>query len=501
VLKPDGHHVFTVPVVVRCTSAARAKEAAENEQQRLPPVHPRDVPALAESKGYTDFGDDLTAAVDAIGTNLETASFTRFYQPPDEAWPTGDTSGYGPEIGGETGREPEAYPYKNPIVFRSRKSGNRNGHTEKRTALSTGGRLTGKELVLHIGTPKTATSYLQSFFAKNVGELSLNGIHYPAMISIEEAAAGVATSGNAFVLARSLLDEKDSRKIKGPAAEAAWSKFERVLDGSPQPKILLSSEYFYIAPKEAYAKIREVCDQKGYQCRVIVYMRRQDHFLQSQYAQYVKKAAGNQTAEQFCEEHSNIGVFQDLKRLNLIADVIGVENCIVRPYEKDQFQGSNIGLDVLCALGISDPSDFIFPNFFINKSPSPLELEILRYINANNPAPSGQLSLGLIQALQQVNHEETRSGGGLISPRFRHKIAVQFESENCEIARRYLGREDGRLFLESLPEPFDAWQAPMPIPDSPGVQALARMAVALCNEVLELRPKKVTGRQRPATTT
>ena len=133
---------------------------------------------------------------------------------------------------------------------------------------------------------------------------------------------------------------------------------------------------------------------------------------------------------------------------------------------------------------------FILLDSFINKSPSPLELEILRYINANNPAPSGQFSLGLIQALQQVNHAEPRSGDGLISPRLRHKIAAKFESENCEIARRYLGREDGRLFLESLPEPSDAWQAPMPIPDSPGVQALARMAVALCNEVLELRRKK-----------
>jgi hypothetical protein len=122
--------------------------------------------------------------------------------------------------------------------------------------------------------------------------------------------------------------------------------------------------------------------------------------------------------EQFCEEHSGLGVFQYLKRLNLIADVIGIENCTVRPYEKDQFQRGNIGSDVLHALGVRNNSRFILSDSLMKKSPSPLELEILRYINANNPAPSGQFSLGLIRALQQANPEEPRSGSGLISLRF-----------------------------------------------------------------------------------
>ena len=119
------------------------------------------------------------------------------------------------------------------------------------------------------------------------------------------------------------------------------------------------------------------------------------------------------------------------------------------------------------------------------------------------------------EGIRRCSHQEIRISSGKcnvcgeLAEYFLEKAGASLRENYCskcgatratrDLAQIVLGTS--RLFLEPLPEPSDAWQGPMPIPDSPGVQALARMAVALCNEVLELRPKKLAGCQRMATST
>jgi hypothetical protein len=45
-----------------------------------------------------------------------------------------------------------------------------------------------------------------------------------------------------------------------------------------------------------------------------------------------------------------------------------------------------------------------------------------------------------------------------LSPEERREILMQCEKTNQRVAREYLGREDGKLFLEPWPDPDDPWE-------------------------------------------
>lgn len=189
---------------------------------------------------------------------------------------------------------------------------------------------------------------------------------------------------------------------------------------------------------------------------VIVYLRRQDQYVESLWNQLIKSYFCNKIP--FYQWVSSV-LLNYKENLDTIAQVIRKENLIVRVYEKAQFQGKrkNLISDFLYALHIElDWNKCTFPEGNNNPALFGNFVEIKRRIN-QYLEPESELSRDIegvfyyyfIQSFALVKHAE-----GMFSPKEREDFMKQYEEENAEIAREYLGRKDGILFYENKPIPM-----------------------------------------------
>jgi hypothetical protein len=147
-------------------------------------------------------------------------------------------------------------------------------------------------IVLHIGAPKTASTYLQRRLRANAESLRKRGIYIPILPAV------AAMAGNAKLLATTLsqrpsltfqrgFPEIDVRKLD-PARIVA----ELLADWRAESEsIVLSAEN--LRPNHA-ARLRELLPTSA-PCVVVLFVRRQDRWIDSYFNQMVKT---NETAEE-----------------------------------------------------------------------------------------------------------------------------------------------------------------------------------------------------------
>ena len=143
-------------------------------------------------------------------------------------------------------------------------------------------------LYIHIGTPKTGTTALQGFLAKNRKTLQEHGAVFPDFGLVYK---GVAKNRNAHFL----VATKDPFRAKEMGVCMKILKQQAAL----YPKILISDESiwtFYGHPDVETApfwkKLKEMLDGMDLDLKVIVYLRRQDQYAFSYYAQKIKEIEG-----------------------------------------------------------------------------------------------------------------------------------------------------------------------------------------------------------------
>ena len=120
------------------------------------------------------------------------------------------------------------------------------------------------KIILHIGHPKTGSSYLQSCFALNRDKLLELGIDYPWHESFSSAQRGNFTSGNG----KTFLDALPNLKAKGDKALFSNEGLFRSLIASP--------------------KFFELLKSGNYSFEVVMYTRNLFDHLFSRWAQLVK---------------------------------------------------------------------------------------------------------------------------------------------------------------------------------------------------------------------
>ncbi len=186
-----------------------------------------------------------------------------------------------------------------------------------------------KKAVFHIGYPKTGTSTLQKFFAENCAALRSNGYYYAERTFISQV-------GNASDIYLAGLPGFDP------------SALERIFDAdvakSGGDTVLYSNENLFSLEDEFFAILVEYFDE----VRVIVYLRRQDKWLES-YKRW-QIAAGFPLTKAKNEEPYYMSDYH--KTLKRISKYVGPESIIVRPFERKQFFQGNINFDFLHALNI-----------------------------------------------------------------------------------------------------------------------------------------------------
>ena len=224
-------------------------------------------------------------------------------------------------------------------------------------------------LLLHVGTGKTGTTSLQTFLAENNEKLKDYGWCYPDLRGDMKYVAGeepyhIIQNGDILksyarcsrlyrVLREGRLKQALVKNLKASHTILSYEGFWDEWDGATT-----ADSIRYV--KKLYDNVK-----------VIVYLRRQDRFIESTWNQIIK--AGGVSGDHVTQEYSEFsgygpyGSVQEFRahspyanvsteykrKLDEISQVVGRENVIVRVFEKGQFMGGrgDVISDFLQVLG------------------------------------------------------------------------------------------------------------------------------------------------------
>jgi len=312
-------------------------------------------------------------------------------------------------------------------------------------------------LYLHIGMPKTGTTYIQSFMRKNAVMLKENGYVYP---KFDITFPGIGVNRNAHFMVCRIRDEEGNllREKQSEVFENCFAKIGELFE--EYDNIVLSEESLWNSAeknyfnKELWADIKKKSEEMNFDLKIVVYLRRQDLFVQSYWAQQVKETY-TRSFEQFLtgKMHRNLKL-DYYERLSQIAEHIGKENMLVRVYEKSQYQGTDGTLisDFLETIGLELNEDYIKPERErVNRSLSGVYLETKRRMNIFDEFKVKQSYFShLLQRVVDKHDERTAFDVNVCftSPEQLKEYMANFDESNNKVAKEFLGREDGKLFFE-----------------------------------------------------
>ncbi|MCQ8822190.1 hypothetical protein NQT65_18535 [Pseudoalteromonas agarivorans] len=279
-----------------------------------------------------------------------------------------------------------------------------------------------KTLYIHIGTGKTGTTALQDFFLLNSDKLEESGVKY--------AKSGLVKN-NHHLLCRNYLRKDEA--IQSDIV-ANLEALNQEINGSELNTFLISSEYFPGLQPDEISELATIIEAR---IVPIVYLRRQDEFLESWYAQIVKAYKVNSNIYSLKNRLINEKIF-DYKYLTGCWEKVNAQNeIIVRPYEKDSFYNNNIFDDFINALGLNIDDKFDFPKKDPNPSLKPnqivLGLEMYDYCSEEQK--------NIIFTYFEGVEDNSKF---FLSTEERNEIIDEHNKINNYVAQRYLNKE--RLF-------------------------------------------------------
>ena len=226
-----------------------------------------------------------------------------------------------------------------------------------------------------------------------------------------------------------------------------WNAFinetDRLLEES---NVIYSNETLCLAPKTFIKKLYEHYKDR---LKIIVYLRRQDRYLESVWAQMVASNLMNIPFEEFAMMSGYMeGVAEMLdyrKTLDYMASVVGEENLYVRVYKKKNFDGKrfNIVGDFFELLGIEDKPQM--PKKQINSHISGNAIEYLRIYNSTINSlnlRSKTMDIRYERLNDYLRHVMKKGGKDLyFKPGMRQGFMNRFEEGNLYVSKKYLGGE------------------------------------------------------------
>jgi hypothetical protein len=282
-----------------------------------------------------------------------------------------------------------------------------------------------RKLILHVGRHKTGTTSLQRF-------LSLNDRLLLEKHSILYAATGRSNNYHHPVF-RSLFEKGnylDQRLI---------SELKKEFDESNADTLLLSSEMLS-RPGVSREKLQIIKSAfQDFSIDVIIYLRRQDDFLESAYAERVKQGICSFPQDiHSLDEILALDYYEFIKRYT---SVFGEGNVGVRVFSKSR--NFRIFQDFLGSIGCEWNQAMALPQKSLNIRYSWMQIETMRFANANPLTRKLAQSMivartfktlsswipGVMDSLKPLTEEDKK------------EIIQRYSESNDRIAREYLGRE------------------------------------------------------------
>ncbi len=311
-----------------------------------------------------------------------------------------------------------------------------------------------KSIFLHIGTKKTGSTTIQNFLCHNQKKLYDLGFDYPTEFSEKVKTAksygmmGLPQSGNLHEIFINWMEgDENSPPIENLASQ---------IDADINKNIVLSSEnfYFFAFNKKDLVTFKETLSKKfpNHNWKIIVYLRRQDEYVESLYSQEMKD--GCMTTKTSSEDYISNKEFELTLNyqsfLNVYAELFGKENIIVRPYEKAQFKNENILFDFCNILGVKED------NLIVDlKSNPPLDHKVTEFLRLAKKyiQPEQKMISAYISKFCKPHPTEKID---LLDPELKFKLYKKHLASNNEIAKAYLGKDT--LFLKEPKKTSGDWK-------------------------------------------
>lgn len=308
-------------------------------------------------------------------------------------------------------------------------------------------------LYLHIGPPKTGTTSIQNFLWDNRGVLETHGICFP---DLGYRYPDIDFRRNGHFLVRN----KPSEGQEVSHFEEGLGKIEEL--ARQYDSIILSDEGLWkdgYRKKRFWTRLAKGLKEKQLDLRIIVYLRRQDLWVQSFWAQKIKvgkTALGFQEYLRFIRESGY--PLDYCAYMDLLSGWFGKEALIIRIMEKEQFRGAEHTLlsDFLDIFGLSLSDGFTEQQKIYNPKFSGTYLELKRILNRLPwfSETRGNIFNGSLLKVQELNpfhyNPEEHS---FFAPGEQQLFRDSFAGSNSRLAGEYLGRENGILFEEAAEDP------------------------------------------------
>lgn len=325
-----------------------------------------------------------------------------------------------------------------------------------------------KTLFLHIGLQKTGTTSIQTFLTRNQSLLAEHGFVYPDPAKVRIGLDGHNHGHLALCLTGYWRDPGYQL-----SREEAWGEL-RDLYCESDGHLLVSTEG--LSTPQIVPHIRFIGKVlRGIEVKVIIYLRRQDIFVQSVYKERLKGGERREFQQAF-EQGDYPRLLDFYSILDCWQRYLGKDNIIVRPFEREQLHNGDVLADFLHVTGIDDIQGLERPSMHANSTMNRNVLEISRALNAMDvrSAEVSSFKWWLNEILTQGG-AETFVDHSVIDPASRLAILKGHQAGNAKIARKFLGRRDGRLFYEALPESNEDWQPYAGVPAGDVARILAAM--------------------------
>jgi hypothetical protein len=291
-----------------------------------------------------------------------------------------------------------------------------------------------KEIILHLGIPKTGSTALQAFLARNYGALLTRSVDYFRMGEFELGLKGRIAAGNGVHVACSLLPESHARRIAN--GERYLAELDRLIDVSPAERGVLSSEMFANAERRQLRAFLERLHGRDIAVRGIYYIRRQDQLLSSSYVQQVRLHGYTEPPEDYVRTlAANNGFLRYHSLYRSMVDLFGAANLVCRSYDDAVRQKNGVFADFLAAAAIDDAGlSFDIPK--VNTSVSAREVAMLLLLNRFRPRK---------QFIDMVVENADKNAKGssrhnLLSRPLIAEIEALFREENTKLAEEYFKR-------------------------------------------------------------
>lgn len=306
-----------------------------------------------------------------------------------------------------------------------------------------------KNLYIHIGSPKTGTTALQNFFAQNTSELVKHDICYPAYKRAAKTPIHLEFSRLAVKEANNVLKGKALQKKSVARCD---DFFKKIIEeaGSCSNILISGEELFYADDLSLFAKYKLYFTS----IKIVVYLRRQDEYLQSLYIQRFKKGKISEPIQEH-EFRTNPKWLNYYDRLKMWGKMFGDDNIIVRPFERSQYTANDLFTDFMThAFKVEDISAFSIPKS--DKSNIRVDADIMKMVQLINTfGLKRRQSRNLLTDLLEcpiIGGANYRAQGKLLSSEEARSIIEEYDVSNNELYSHFSVKGGGSLFTAPLPE-------------------------------------------------